>query len=130
MMALAEYVNEAFTHISIYTALNWVVNRWHPSFYFKKDIKEPLRIGIEMLPMGNKHIVAYRLIAVIHRFFKGRYILWAAFFNNLAKHLPVFGNMILSILLSIADTPVAGSGEYDVVFLKKFFQIREFVFMA
>ena len=117
VVMFAEYVDKTFAHITIYPALDGIINGWHSSFYFKKNIEEPFRIGIEMLPMGYKHIIPHSLVTMIHRFFKSWNILRATFFDNLAKHFPIFSNMVISVLLSIANTPVTRYWEYDVVFL-------------
>ena len=76
VMMCTKYVNETFAHITVDTALNGVVNGGDAALYFEKNIEQPFRISIEMFPMGDEHIVAYGLVAVIHCLLKGRYVLW------------------------------------------------------
>ena len=117
MIVFAENINQPFAHVAIDTALDGVINRGNPPFHLKKNIKEPLGIGVEMLPTGDKHVVAYGFVTVIHRLLKGVDILRRTFLNNLTEHFPVLGNMILTVLFGIADTPVTGYRQDDVVFL-------------
>lgn len=67
----AENINEAFTHISINPTLDGIIDRGDPPFNLKENIEEPLGIGIKMLPMGDEHIVAYGLVAMIHCLLEG-----------------------------------------------------------
>lgn len=62
-----------------------------------------------MLPMGNEHIIADRLVAMIHCLFKGGYILGRALLDNLAEHFPVLGDMVFAVLLCVADTPMTSN---------------------
>ena len=59
MMMLAKNINESLTHIAIDATLDRVVNRRNTAFNFKQDVEKPLGIGVEVLPMGNEHVVAY-----------------------------------------------------------------------
>ena len=90
---LTEDVDETLAHVAIDTALYRVVDWRHTALYLKKDIKKPSGILVEVLPVGNKHVIANRLVAVVHGFLEGRQILGGALLDDLAKHLPVLCNV-------------------------------------
>lgn len=117
MTMFTENINKPFTHIPINTALDRIVNGWNTTFYLEKDIEEPFGICFEMFPMSNKHVVSYRLVTMVHRLFEGGHVLRAALLDNLTKYFPVLGNMIITVLQCIIDSPMASRGENDVVFL-------------
>lgn len=75
VVVFAEDINEAFAHITINTALDRIIVGGNTTLNLKEDIKEPFGIGIEVLPMGDKHIVANGLVAMVHRLLKSRDIL-------------------------------------------------------
>ena len=108
IILFTENINQPFTHVAINTALDGVIDGRDAPFYFKENVKKPFGVGGEMLPMGNEHIIADRLVAVIHCLFKGGYILRRTLLDNLTKHFPVLGNVIFTILLGVADSPVTG----------------------
>ena len=56
LIVFAEYINETFAHVSINTALYRVINGGHFPLYFEKNIEQPFGIGVEMLPLGDKHV--------------------------------------------------------------------------
>ena len=115
-MMLAKYVYETFTHITIDTTLNGVFDWGNATLDFKKNVEQPFRICIEMFPVSNKHIIANGNIAVIHGLFKSRYVLWGTLFDNLTKYFPVFSDMVFTVLLRIANTPMTCDRKDDVVF--------------
>ena len=115
---LTENIDKTFAHIAINAALDRIFNGWDSPFHFKKNIEKPFGVGVEMLPMGNEHMIADGFVAVIHSLFKGWDILRRALLDNLTEHFPVFVNMVVAILLGVADTPVTGNGKNDVVFLQ------------
>ena len=41
LMIFTKDINKTFTHISIYTTLDWVVDWWDSAFNLKENIKEP-----------------------------------------------------------------------------------------
>jgi hypothetical protein len=130
VIVFTENINQTLAHITINPTLDGIIDRGDPPFNLKENIEEPLGIGIKMLPMGDEHIVAYGLVAMIHCLLEGWYVLWGSFFYNLTEHLPVLGDMVVTILLCVADSPVTGDRENDVVFLQKLFQIRELIGMV
>ena len=75
LMMFTEHVDEALTHITVDTALDGVVNRWNAALNLKENVKEPFGIGIEMLPVGDEHIITDSGVAVVHRLLKSRNIL-------------------------------------------------------
>ena len=75
VVIFAENINEAFAHISIDATLDRIINRGDATFYFKENIKEPFGVGIEMLPMGDKHIISNGLVAMIHCLLECWYVL-------------------------------------------------------
>lgn len=75
MIVLTENIDESFAHITIDTALDRIIDRRNTTFNLKENIEKPFGIGVEMLPMGDKHIVANGLVAMIHCLFKSRDIL-------------------------------------------------------
>ena len=83
-----------------------------------------------MFPMGDEHVVAYGLVAMIHCLFKSRHILGRTFLDYLTKHLPVFSDVIVAVLLCVADSPVASYREDDVIFMQNFLKIRELIGMV
>ena len=75
LMMFTEHVDETLTHITVDTTLDGVVNRWNAALDLKKNVKKPFGIGLEMLPMGDEHIVTDGGIAVVHRLLKSGNIL-------------------------------------------------------
>jgi hypothetical protein len=120
VVIFAENINEPFAHIAINATLDGIIDGRDTTFDLKKDIKEPFGVGIKMLPMGYEHVITHRFVAVIHRLLEGGDILRGTLLYNLTEHFPVFSDMIISILLRVADSPMTGNREYDVVFLKEF----------
>ena len=59
MNVLAKDIDKPFTHVAIYAALDGIINRRDAPFHLKKNIEEPLGIGLEISPMCNEHVVAY-----------------------------------------------------------------------
>ena len=116
-MMLAKHVYEAFTHITIDTTLNGVVDWGDATLDLEKNVEEPFGIIIEMFPVSNKHIISNGYVTVIHSLFKSRYVLWGTLFNDLTKHLPIFSDMVFTVLLRIANTPMTCDRKDDVVFL-------------
>lgn len=76
IVMFTEDINEAFTHISINSALDGVIDRRNAPLHLKEDVEEPFRIGIEVLPVGDKHVIANGFIAMIHCLLEGWYVLW------------------------------------------------------
>jgi len=116
----AKNIDKAFAHVAIDAALDRVINRRNAFFNLKKNIEEPFGIGVKVFPMGDKHIIANGLVAMVHCLFEGWYVLWRLFFYNLSERFPVLGNVIIGVLLRIADTPMTSDRKDDVVFLQEF----------
>jgi hypothetical protein len=76
MMMFAENVNKPFAHIAVDATLDWIINGGNTTLYLKEDIEKPFGISVEVFPMSNEHVIAYRHIAMIHSLFKGWHILW------------------------------------------------------
>ena len=130
VMVLTKDVDETFAHVAIDAALYRVVDWRHAALYLKKDIKKPSGILVEVLPVGNKHVIANGLVAVVHGFLKGRQILRGTLLDDLAKHLPVLCYVVTAILLSVAHPPMARNRQNDIVMLKNVFQVGEIVGLA
>ena len=83
VVVLTEDVDEAFAHVSVDATLYGVVDWRYAALYLKKDIKKPSGILVEVLPVGNKHVIANGLVAVVHGFLEGRQVLRGALLDNL-----------------------------------------------
>lgn len=127
VMVLTKDVDETLAHVAIDAALYGVVDWRYAALYLKKDIKKPSGILVEVLPVGNKHVIANRLVAVVHGLLKGRQILRRTLLDDLAKHLPVLCYVITAVLLSIAHPPMARNRQNDIVMLKNVLQVGEIV---
>ena len=117
MVVTTKDIDETLAHVSVDATLYRVVDGRYTALNLEEDVEKPFRIGIEMFPMGDEHIIAYGFIASVHSLLESREIFRAAFLDNLTKRLPVLANVVAGILTGIADTPVAGYGEYDVILL-------------
>ena len=72
---LEKYIDKAFAHITIDTTLDRIIDRRNTTFNLKENIEKPFGIVVEMLPVGDKHIVANGFVAMVHCLFKSRNIL-------------------------------------------------------
>ena len=110
MMMDTKDINKSFTHISVDAALYRVVNWGNTLFNFKEYVKQPFRIFIKILPMGDEHVITNRNITSIHCVFKCRKIFWGLFSDYRTQGFPVFSDMIIIVLLSVTNSPMTCDG--------------------